>query len=204
GCSTGGGGFGRSACRLYQNFGILDSSRTYLTASLIVYLVCVSPRSAHGRQSLDHFARAQSYRLGYGDADVSGRIEVNCQPHPADGLDREVLWICSTEYLMHVSCGHETGLTETYAVANQGSLGDNIWRCEHGRHSLGFHGVDDELALAPDHRVIDVKEGIRVLGLERSHARSKLLDGRDLSFDDLDLQLARRISRRFDSQHRGP
>src|SRR6185295_10595981 len=35
GCSTGGGGEGRSAIRLYQRFGSRDSSRTYLTESVM-------------------------------------------------------------------------------------------------------------------------------------------------------------------------
>src|ERR1019366_8395115 len=33
GCSTGGSGFGKSAARLYQTFGMRDSSRTYLIES---------------------------------------------------------------------------------------------------------------------------------------------------------------------------
>ena len=35
GCSTGGGGDGRSAIRLYQCFGMRDSSSRYLTLSVI-------------------------------------------------------------------------------------------------------------------------------------------------------------------------
>ena len=61
GCSTGGSGFGRSACRLYQNFGILDSSRTYLTVSFMLPPCAPEPSlrggSGGGKASLARAAR---------------------------------------------------------------------------------------------------------------------------------------------------
>ncbi len=77
GCNGGGSGFGRSACRLYQNFGILDSSRTYLTVSFMV--------------SLGRAGRAASRMLWRLNGESSARppSKRRLAVPPAGGVDRD-------------------------------------------------------------------------------------------------------------------